>query len=161
MEEEVSDVDVYVDWLMWLSNVEKINHDVFKSRDRKEIVVLLQVHETEKDLVKDILIKSLVLQDIIVIGTRWEEICQNIQVDLELEMEKTQQLWHLLKCFQYVFSWNKGELRCCTIGEHAIDTQGFPPYKVSLSILSFWEDAKVKRQIDVLVDFGKMRLSNS
>jgi hypothetical protein len=47
------------------------------------------VHETEKDLVKDILIKSLVLQDTIVIGTRWEEICQNIQVDLELEMEKT------------------------------------------------------------------------
>jgi hypothetical protein len=89
MEEEVSNIDVYVDWLMWVSNVEKINHDVFKSRDRKEVVVLLQVHETEKDLVKDILIKSLVLQDTIVIGTRWEEICQNIQVDLELEMEKT------------------------------------------------------------------------
>jgi len=47
MEEEVSNIDVYVDWLMWVSNVEKINHDVFKSRDRKGIVVLLQVHETE------------------------------------------------------------------------------------------------------------------
>jgi len=76
-------------------------------------------------------------------------------------MEKTQQLWHLLKHFQDVFSWNKGELRCYTIGKHAINTQGFPPYKVCPSILSFWEDAKVKRQIDVLVDFGKMRPNNS
>jgi len=75
MEEEVSNAYVYVDWLMWVSNVEKINHDVFKSKDRKEVVVLLQMHEIEKDLVKDILIKSFVLQDTIVIGTRWEEIC--------------------------------------------------------------------------------------
>ncbi len=76
-------------------------------------------------------------------------------------MKKTQQLWHLLKCFQDVFSWNKGELGCCIIGEHAVDTKGFPPYKVSRGILSFWEEVEVKRQIDVLVDFGKMRPSNS
>jgi hypothetical protein len=76
-------------------------------------------------------------------------------------MEKTQRLWHLLEHFQDVFSWNKGELRRYTIGEHGIDTQGFPPYKVFPSILSFWEDAEVKKQIDVLIDFGKMRSNNS
>ncbi len=53
----------------------KKNHDAFESRDGEEVVVLLQVYETKKDLVKDTLIKSLMIQDIIVIGTRWEEIC--------------------------------------------------------------------------------------
>ncbi len=46
------------------------------------------------------------------------------------------------------------ELGCCTIGEHSIDTQGFPPCKLSLGRLSYWEEAEVKRQIDVLVDLG-------
>ncbi len=64
-----------------------------------------------------------------------------------------------------MFAWNKRELGCCTIGEHSVehfvDTQGFPPCKVSLGRLSYWEEAKVKRQIDVLVDLGKMNPSNS
>ncbi len=74
-------------------------------------------------------------------------------------MGKTQQLRHLQECFQDVFAWNKGELECCTIGEHAVDTQGFPPRKVSLGILSYWEEVELKTQIDVLVDLGKTRPS--
>ncbi len=42
-----------------------------------------------------------------------------------------------------------------------MDTQGFPPCKVSLSRLSYWEEAEVKRQIYVLVDLGKMKPNNS
>jgi len=53
------------------------------------------------------------------------------------------------------------ELGCCTIGEHSIDTQGFPPCKLSLGRLSYWEEAEVKRQIDVLVDLGKMKPNDS
>jgi hypothetical protein len=67
----------------------------------------------------------------------------------------------VLERYQDVFAWNKGELGCCTIGEHFVDTQGFPPCKVSPGLLSYWEEIEVKRQIDVLVDLGKMRLSNS
>ncbi len=59
-----------------------------------------------------------------------------------------------------MFAWNKGELGCCTIGEHSIDTQGFPPCKASPGRLSYWEEAEVKRQIDALVDLGKMRPNN-
>jgi hypothetical protein len=59
------------------------------------------------------------------------------------------------------FSWNIGELGCCTIREHFVDTQGFPPFKVSLGQLSYWEEVEVKRQIDVLVDLGKMKPNNS
>jgi hypothetical protein len=42
-----------------------------------------------------------------------------------------------------------------------MDTQGFPPCKASLGRLSYWEEAEVKRQIDALVDLGKMKPSNS
>ncbi len=59
------------------------------------------------------------------------------------------------------FCLEQGRLGCCTIGEHFVDTQGFPPCKVSLGQLSYWEEAKVRRQIDVLVDLGKMKPSSS
>jgi hypothetical protein len=78
-----------------------------------------------------------------------------------LDEEGQQQLWGILEWYQDVFAWNKGELGCCTIGEHCIDTQGFPPGRASPGRLSYWEEAEVKRQIDVLVDLGKMRPSNS
>jgi hypothetical protein len=70
-------------------------------------------------------------------------------------------LWCILEQYQYVFAWNKGELGCCDVGEHQIDTQGFPPCKVTPSRLSYWEEVEVNRQINVLVELGKMRPSNS
>jgi hypothetical protein len=67
----------------------------------------------------------------------------------------------MIGSYQDVFAWNKKELGCCTIGEHNIDTQGFPPCNMTPGRLSFWEEAKVKRQIDELVDLGKMKPNNS
>jgi len=93
------------------------------------------------------------------VSSRWEEICQKIRVDQNLDEKKGQQLWGVLKRYQDVFAWNKGELGCCTVGEHSIDTQGFPPCKVAPGRLSYWEEAEVK--IDVLVELGKMKLSDS
>jgi len=72
-----------------------------------------------------------------------------------------QQLWGILERYQDVFAWKKGEMGCCTIGEHSIDTQGFPPCKAFPGRLSYWEEAEVKRQIDALVDLGKMKPSIS
>jgi hypothetical protein len=92
---------------------------------------------------------------------RWRETCQQIRIDIELDDEGQQQIWGILERYQDVFAWNKGELDCCTIGEHCIDTQGLPPCRASPSRWSYWEEAKVKRQIDVLVNFGKMRPNNS
>ncbi len=62
--------------------------------------------------------------------------------------------------YQDVFAWNKRELDCCTIGEHSIDTQGYLPCRVSPGRLSYWEEVEVKRQIDALVDLGKMKPSD-
>ncbi len=61
---------------------------------------------------------------------RWREICQQIKIDTELDDEGQQQIWGILERYQNVFVWNKGELGCCTIGEHCIDTQGLPPCRV-------------------------------
>ncbi len=59
--------------------------------------------------------------------TRWEDICQKLRIDQSLDQLKRPLLWRLLERYQDVFAWNKGELRCCTVGEHSIDMQGFPP----------------------------------
>jgi hypothetical protein len=79
------------------------------------------------------------------LGTRWKEICERIRIDADLGEIGQQQLWGIVERYQDVFAWNKGELGCCTIGEHNIDTQGFPPCKASPGRLSYWEEAEVKR----------------
>ncbi len=94
-------------------------------------------------------------------GTRWREICQRIRIDSSLDEGGQQQLWKILERYQDVFVWNKGGLGCCIVGEHFVDTQRFVPCRASLGRLSYWEEAKVKRQIDVLVKLGKMRPSSS
>jgi hypothetical protein len=78
-----------------------------------------------------------------------------------LEEGKRQQFWRVLERYQDVFVWNKGELGCCIIGENFVDTQGFPPCKAAPGRLSYWEEVEVKRQIDVLVDLGKMKPNSS
>jgi hypothetical protein len=94
-------------------------------------------------------------------NSRWDEIRQKMRVDQVLNKEMGRQLWRVLEQYQDVFAWNKGELGCCTIGEHSIDTQGFPPCRVAPGRLSYWEEAEVKRQINVLVELGKMRANDS
>jgi hypothetical protein len=42
------------------------------------------------------------------------------------------------------------------MGEHTIDTQGLPPCRMTLGQLSFWEETEVNRQIQALVNLGKM-----
>ncbi len=78
-----------------------------------------------------------------------------------MDDEGQQQIWGILERYQDVFAWNKGELSCCTIGEHCIDTQGLPPCRASPGRLFYWEEVEVKRQINVLVNLGKMRPNNS
>jgi len=93
--------------------------------------------------------------------SRWENICQKLKINQSLDEQKRPLFWKVLERYQDVFAWNKGEIGCCTVGEHSIDTQGFLPYRATLGRLSYWEEAEVKQQIDVLVNLGKMRPSDS
>jgi hypothetical protein len=142
-----------------VSNAEKGKQISREPTRCAEVPALLQIHQVSGNEAHS---KQLALSlDCLKMSTRWEEISQKIWIDHNLGEEKKQQLWKVLGNYQDVFAWNKGELGCCTIGEHSIDTQGFPPCRVSPGQLSFWEEAEVKRQIDVLVELGKMKPNNS
>ncbi len=159
MREEISESDDYADWIQWVSDAENGKPISKESALCVEVPMLLQIHqESRKEAHPKQLASS---ADCPEVNTRWEEISQKIRIDHNLGEEKKQQLWRMFGKYEDVFTWNKGELGCCTIGEHSIDTQGLPPYKTSPTQLSYWEETEVKRQINVLVDLGKMRPSNS
>jgi predicted aspartyl protease len=159
MREEISESDDYVDWIQWVSDAEKGKPINRESTLCAEVPVLLQIHQvSRKEAHPKQLASSVNCPEV---NTRWEEISQKIRIDHNLGEEKKEQLWRMIGKYQDVFVWNKGELGCCIIGEHSIDTQGLPPCKTSPARLSYWEETEVKMQIDVLVDLGKMRPNNS
>jgi len=126
-----------------------------------EVPVLLQVQQMDTVNSHDGFRKQLALSNDRRVSSRWEEICQKIRIDQNLDAKKGQQLWGMLERYQDVFAWNKRKLGCCTVGEHSIDTQGFPACKVAPGRLSYMEEAEVKKQIDMLVELGKMKPSDS
>jgi hypothetical protein len=78
------------------------------------------------------------MQQVILFGDeKRDEIQSKIKFDPALNENKAEELWTLLEDFKDVFVWHKGELGCCTIGEHAIDTQGFPPCHTTPGRLSY------------------------
>jgi hypothetical protein len=160
MKEEVTDDDDYVGWIQWAAEAERCGRKPMKERKPGQASELpqlqqLQVANDQNDYVKERIMKNPKEE------TRWGEICQKIRIDQHLDKGMERQLWQVLEQYQDVFAWNKGELGCCKVGEHLIDTQGFPPCQVAPSRLSYWEEAEVNRQINVLVELGKMRPSNS
>ncbi len=159
MKEEVTDDDDYADWIQWAADAEQHKQKPTEERNPGQASALLQLQQLEiidqNDYVRDRIMKN-PKED-----TRWGEICQKIRIDQHLDKGMERQLWKVVEQYQDVFAWNKGELGCCDVGEHMIDTQGFPPCKVALGRLSYWEEAEVNRQINVLVELGKMRPSNS
>jgi hypothetical protein len=159
MKEEIMDADDYADWIRWVADEEQERQASSRVTDVTEVSVLLQVQHM--DVVDSNNSLQERLADNCKADSRWGEICQKMRINQNLSREKGQQLWGVLERYQDVFVWNKGELGYCTIGEHSIDTQGFPPCKVAPSRLSYWKEAEVKRQINVLVELGKMKPSDS
>jgi hypothetical protein len=159
LKEEVTDADDYADWIQWAVEEERRMQSLAEAASAAEELVLLQIQQM------DIADCSGNVEERIIRNpkenTRWGEICQKIRIDPKLEKGMERQLWAVLEQYQDVFAWDKGELGSCTVGEHVIDTQGFPPCKVALGRLSYWEEAEVNRQINVLVKLGLMRPSNS
>ncbi len=174
MKEEVTDGDDYADWIRWVADEEQSMREERATKCTAELAS--QQHRT---------LNTALVPTLLPVGTvgssesehpsdtrlhpsshksgdaRWNDISQRIKVDSNLEKGRQQQLWAMLEQYQDVFAWNKGELGYCTVGEHVIDTQGFPPCRVAPGRLLYWEEAEVKRQIDALVELGKMKPSNS
>ncbi len=159
MKEEITDADDYTDWIRWAADGEHNKQNPSEAASATGGSVLLQVQQMEVAASSGNDRKR--ITDDRKGDARWEDICQKLRIDQGLDELKRPLLWRLLERYQDVFAWNKGELGCCTVGEHSIDTQGFPPCRIAPGRLSYWEEAEVKRQIDVLVDLGKMRPSDS
>ncbi len=160
MKEEITDSDDYADWIQWVSDAEQGKQVISTTLKHDEALVLLQLQQVNDDFFPNKFKEQLTVSDNYNADSRWAEISQKIQIDQNLDRAKGQELWGVLEQYQDVFAWNKRELGCCTIGEHSIDTQGYPPCRVSPGRLSYWEEAEVKRQIDALVDLGKMKPSD-
>ncbi len=91
----------------------------------------------------------------------WTQIKAKIKFNVNLGQEQIEALWLLLEEFQDVFAWHKGELNNCSIGEHTIYTHGLPPCQMTSRRLSYREEVEVNRQIQTLVNIGKMHKSAS
>jgi hypothetical protein len=45
MEEEITDIDDYVDWIMWVFNAKERKHAIFEFTSCAKVPILLQVHQ--------------------------------------------------------------------------------------------------------------------
>ncbi len=120
MKEEIFDSDDYPDWIQWVSDAEERSMYSREAEKLVEAPTMLQTHPSAKDEEPpNQATSSATCSDM---STRWEQISQRIQIDSDLGEERKQQLWKMIGSYQDVFTWNKKELGCCTIGEHSIDT---------------------------------------
>jgi len=83
-----------------------------------------------------------IFENLIEKGSRWTQIKNKIILDESLNEEQQKHLWDLLKEFQEVFAWHKGELGQCYVGEQYIDTLGLPPCCITLGQLSIGKKLK-------------------
>jgi hypothetical protein len=144
MKEEITNSDDYADWIQWVSDAEQGKQIISVTSKHEETPILLQLHQVNSDLLPNKFKEQLLGSNKCRADSRWAEISQKIRVYHNLDQAKGQELWGVLEHYQDVFAWNKRELGCCTIGEHSIDTQGYPPCKMSPGRLSYWEEAEVK-----------------
>jgi len=144
MTEEIMDGDDYADWIKWVADAEESRQIMHECTHNVPVPLMLQQHYPQRDSTIPMILQTTQVKDgdsdcepiekfmspsRHESGTRWKEICERIRIDADLGEIGQQQLWGILERYQDVFAWNKGELGCCTIGEHSIDTQGFPPCK--------------------------------
>jgi len=160
MTEENSDGDDYADWIKRSADAEENRLSMCESARNVLGSTLLQQHKPNRDSVIPMILQTTQARtdkpdhkpnegcascSHSESEIKWKEICERIKVDTELDEHGQQQLWATLEKYKDVFAWNKGELGYCTIGEHSIDMQGFPPCNASPGRLSYWEEAEVKR----------------
>ncbi len=131
MREETADANDYADWIKWAVDVEQRKQALFGGVTNAEVLVLLQVQQLNDAVPCSNFKDQTAYIGELGVSSRWEDICQKLRIDQNLDELKRALLWKMLERYQDVFAWNKGELGCCTVGEHSIDTQGSPPCRVA------------------------------
>jgi hypothetical protein len=150
MNEEITEGDDYVDWIRWVADAEQSMRAECTPNDNVTFMLqqpqptntpstptLRQIVQIDNDNSDRSTTECLDSSNHEEVGARWNEICQRIKVDRNLDEGRQKQLFEVLEQYQDVFAWNKGELGCCTVGEHVINTQGFPPCRATPGRLSY------------------------
>jgi hypothetical protein len=99
MEEEITDTDDYADWIKWVYDAEKGKQAICETTNYAKVLVLLQVHQIDSGDSHNNCREQLMLSDNHKVSTRWEETCQKIRVDHNMDEKKRQQLWKVLECY--------------------------------------------------------------
>ncbi len=136
MKEEIWESDDYADWIEWVADEEK-KRQTLTGLANSGVPTLLQVQQIDNSDSCKVLESQTVGAKESSEDSRWRDICQKLRIDPGLDELKRPMLWKVLERYQDVFAWNKGELGCCTIGEHSIDTQGFVPCRATPGRLSY------------------------
>jgi predicted aspartyl protease len=121
MKEEIWESDDYADWIEWVADEEK-KRQTLTGLANSRVPTLLQVQQIDNSASCKVLENQTVGTKESSEDSRWRDICQKLQIDLGLDELKRPMSWKVLERYQDVFAWNKGELGCCTVGEHSIDT---------------------------------------
>ncbi len=93
MKEEITNADDYANWIRWVSDAEQEKQALPRAANCAEIHVLLQVQQVDTTDSHDNFKEQLALSNNQKVSSRWEEICQRIRVDQNLDEKKGQQLW--------------------------------------------------------------------
>jgi hypothetical protein len=75
MEEEITDIDDYVDWLKRVSDAEQSRQAMYESPHYATISMWLQVHQAEDGNLDHNSTKQLASSNHDEMSTRWREIC--------------------------------------------------------------------------------------
>jgi len=72
MEKEITNVDDYVDWIMWVSDAEERKHAIFEFTSCAKVLILLQVHQTNSSGSHNDCNEQLTLSNNEDVSTRWK-----------------------------------------------------------------------------------------
>jgi hypothetical protein len=81
MKEEITDADDYADWIKWVSDAKQEKQVLSRATNCAKVPVLLQVQQMDNGDSHNSFKEQLALPDNQKVNSRWEEICQKIQVD--------------------------------------------------------------------------------
>jgi hypothetical protein len=97
MKEEITDADDYADWIRWVSDAEQGKQALLGAANCAKVLVLLQVQQMDTADSHNSFKEQLALSNNRKASSRWEEICQRIRVDQNLDEEKGHQFWGMLE----------------------------------------------------------------
>jgi len=92
MQEEITDADDYANWIKWVADAKQKKQAFINGLNHVEVPVLLQVQQLNDVAFCNNFRGRIVSTDNPGVNSRWEDICQKLCVDQDLDEQKRQLL---------------------------------------------------------------------